>query len=307
MAGPIRQRESRLRRGRRRLWRPILASLLVHSSVLTWMGLITPQIRPRPDPPSAGPAMEVQLERITPEQPRDRSKPSAARPAAATPPRVAAAPFPPVLHRPAEAAPGPRTPVPVSSPASGSATAAPIAEAPGAAGSAGGAARGLSKAAAAGVGTAQDGRGAMRGYGRATIGCDAADFVRLSQAERDRCNQRFGEEAHKAPGPIDTIPAEKRAYYDAVAAAYRDLHTYKTPTGREPVFGTGAAGALADPVTKMPGQHAAVGCGMSFGGPRGGKGAKAKPPGLWMKVGPLLCGVSPPSGFLTEEANIPKP
>lgn len=144
----------------------------------------------------------------------------------------------------------------------------------------------------------------MRGYARATVGCDAADFARLTHAERDRCNQRFGEEARKAPGWIDSIPREKREYYDAVAAAYRDLHTYKTPVGREPVFGTGAQGAFADPITKMPGKAVGVGCGMTFGA--GGR-SKNRPPGAWVRVGPLLCGVSPPSGFLTEEANIPKP
>lgn len=70
----------------------------------------------------------------------------------------------------------------------------------------------------------------MRGYARATVGCDAADFARLTQAERDRCNQRFGEEARKAPPmTVSGMDPLKRAAFDAAAARSCARHFYKTP------------------------------------------------------------------------------
>lgn len=313
VAGDGRQIESKRGRRRRRPWRAVAASLLVHATLLALMGRVTPSLRPRPDAPSSAPAMEVRLEREPPRTLPDRAaaaSQSAIQPR--KPPESSQSPLPPpplpqilpqVLHRP----PTPRTdaaaPLALPSPPAAAAPTATATTAKGAA-SGGPAAAASARPGRGGEADGDGGAAARRAYGRTTLGCDTADFVRLTHAERERCAERFGAEARKTPGPIDAMPKAKRDYYDAVAAAYRDLHTYKTPTGQEPVYGTGAAGAFANPVTKMPGKMVGVGCGMAFGP---GVRDKHKPPGAWVKVGPLLCGVSPPSGFLTEEANIPKP
>ncbi|MEO7026080.1 MAG: hypothetical protein ABI056_00840, partial [Caulobacteraceae bacterium] len=55
------------------------------------------------------------------------------------------------------------------------------------------------------------------------VGCANAEAVRLSAAERDKCNERFGVEIGDAP-KLDAIAA-KRAAFDRAAA--RDIREQK--------------------------------------------------------------------------------
>lgn len=116
--------------------------------------------------------------------------------------------------------------------------------------------------------------------------CEPEDLPLLNDAERAACrNQidvdrgrrlaraadgRIAKEVARAMSAprIDSIPAEKRAYYDAVAAAY-DQQSHGPPM----------AGRLPGPV-----------CG-------------GKPPHS-LKIGPLPCYIAPPQGFLTEESGL---
>jgi len=74
---------------------------------------------------------------------------------------------------------------------------------------------------------------------------------------------------------VDPIPAEKRAYYDAIAAAYA-----------QQTHGPPLAGHL-------PG----ISCALTL--------AKTKPPPNSLALGP--CFIVPPQGFLTEESGIAPP
>ena len=149
---------------------------------------------------------------------------------------------------------------------------------------------------AAGVGTG------LLGALRSSIGCDIGRTAHLTPEEKDRCNQRMGEEAHKGPKFIDTIPAEKRAYYDAVQAAYQAAADPMHPFIRDK-YGN------VQPWGKGPG----VGCGMKFGGPpqppdHRSVTDKIKATGLLgIDLGPLRCGIVIPQGSMTPEIGIPVP
>ena len=137
---------------------------------------------------------------------------------------------------------------------------------------------------------------------RLGVGCDAAVTVRLTPEERDRCNQRIGEQARLGPKTIDRIAPEKRAYFDAVQAAYQ--------ASRDPMhsFVRDANGEI-----KPWGHFAGVGCGMSFGGPprppdHRSFTDKVKASGMIaIPLGPLSCGLVLPQGNLTPEIGIPTP
>lgn len=206
-----------------------VASLVVHAAVLALLGLVAPELRPRPAERAPTPALEVRLEPLSSAL-RQAGAPQP-RSSAAPVPRVAPAPFPPLLHRPLDAEPGPPPPAPTPprrkpepGPAAPSAPGAPAAAQGSDGARAGPAASGQGGA----LGAGQEGEAAMRAYGRATVGCDAAKLVRLTQAERDRCSQRFGEEGRKGVW-TDPIPPAKRAAYDAEAARIRKCHHYDTP------------------------------------------------------------------------------
>lgn len=142
----------------------------------------------------------------------------------------------------------------------------------------------------------------MRGFLRATVGCDHRDGVGLTRVEREHCNEIAGARGQIGPR-IGGVPDEKRAYYDQVAAAYAAMR-YPTPVARGPAFGTGAAGAYADPPTAMPGHMPGIGCRLPLGKPRGWKGGHDGPAHS-LKLGP--CFISPPQGVLTEEADVRPP
>jgi hypothetical protein len=194
------------------------------------------------------------------------------RPRAAT-----AAPGAPMLPA-AKAAASPPSPAPAPAAPQSSTPAAPIA--------------GGAPAAGAGV------QGALR----TSIGCDIGHAAHLTPEEKDRCNQRMGEEAHKGPTFIDTIPPEKRAYYDAVQQAYQTAHDPMHPFVRDR-YGN------IEPWGKGPG----VGCGMKFGGPpqppdHRSLTDKIKATGLLgVDLGPLKCGIVIPQGSMTPEIGIPTP
>lgn len=116
--------------------------------------------------------------------------------------------------------------------------------------------------------------------------CEPEDLPLLTDAEKARCRNeidadkgrrlarekdgRLAKEVAKlqATPRIDHIPTEKRAYYDAVAAAY-DQQAHGPP---------------------MAGRLPGIACG-------------GKPPHS-LKIGPVPCYVTPPQGFLTEESGL---
>lgn len=127
--------------------------------------------------------------------------------------------------------------------------------------------------------------------------CEPEDLPLLTEAEKARCrnqvdadkDRRMARDADgrlarevarlKAVPRIDIMPAEKRAYYDAVAQAY-DQQTHGPPM----------AGRLPGPA-----------CGLRF------LGKKPATPPHSLKLGPLPCVILPPQGFLTEESGIAPP
>lgn len=145
--------------------------------------------------------------------------------------------------------------------------------------------------ASAGVGDA------LRAALRARVGCDAADVTHLSQAERARCDQTAGAIA-KLATPFDTIPPEKRAYYDAVQAAYQ---ASRRPDASAYVDANGNIAQWGHP----PG----VGCTFrrKFR-PGASLSDKIKATGMiGVPLGPLSCGLALPQGSLTPEIGIPTP
>ena len=147
---------------------------------------------------------------------------------------------------------------------------------------------------------AGDVRNALRGL----LACGHAQLMDLAPAERAKCSEQLGLASRTAP-KIDAIPAEKRAYYDAVAAAYAKANA---PPGNAPrwLAGKPTAGLLADRGgLTIP----LVGCEMKFGVPRGYKTYHDVPPHALKlaKLGSLSCFVPPPSGRGFEESGVETP
>jgi hypothetical protein len=129
------------------------------------------------------------------------------------------------------------------------------------------------QAASPGAGADQ---GKLRAFLRGSLGCSQADFLKLSQAERDKCarwRQAFLHPGLQIPAPI---ALEKRAWFDATLAS------------RHSELGHGAA----------------VACGMLVDGLRL---VKPKTPPHALKLGPLPCFVIPPNGPLTDEVDAEAP
>jgi hypothetical protein len=139
---------------------------------------------------------------------------------------------------------------------------------------------------------------ALQGALRTTIGCDLGHAAHLTPEEKDHCNLRLGEEAHKGPKFIDTIPPEKRAYYDAVQQAYQAAADPMHPFVRDK-YGN----------IQTWGHPPAVGC--SFKGhfkPGASLSDKIKATGMiGVPIGPLSCGLALPQGSMTPELGIPTP
>jgi len=133
---------------------------------------------------------------------------------------------------------------------------------------------------------------------RAMIGCDLGRTQRLSEDDRDRCDQHAAEVAKAGPAYIDPIPQEKRAYYDAVQAAYQAAEHPEAPFYRD------ANGNIVS-----WGHPPGVGCTLK---PRFKPGTsmadKIKATGMvGVPIGPLRCGLILPQGSFTPEIGIPTP
>lgn len=143
---------------------------------------------------------------------------------------------------------------------------------------------------------------ALRG---SRVGC--ANPALLSDRERERCEDRL-EQGSKLAKYIPTpIPAERRAYYDAVSKARQPFRVEPMRPGEHPVpapkSGGSSLAALqsANEKVRIP----LAGCKLAFGGPKGTGGWKTPPNSL--KLGPLPCFVSPPVGSLSPDSNIQNP
>jgi hypothetical protein len=205
-----------------------------------------------------------------------RKKPRPKRDRVAAPQAAAAPVVPPVLSRPADAA-GPAVPSVPAAPAE-----------------------------AASDGDAQQLARTLRG---SRVGC--ANPSLLSEAEQLRCQDEL-EKGSKLAKYIPTpIPAERRAYYDAIVKEKR-----ATPNSAiVPSAGSKGAIAAAGPsifaaaggnaTRGMGGQTPGFACKFAFGGPKGTNGYK-KPPNS-LRLGRLPCAITPPTGPLSPEANIRNP
>jgi hypothetical protein len=143
---------------------------------------------------------------------------------------------------------------------------------------------------------------ALRG-GR--VGC--ANPTLLTEAEQLHCQDRL-EQGSKLAKYIPTpIPAERRAYYDAVAKAKQPFYVDPRRPGEHPVPSPKVAGSSlaalqsANEKVRVP----LAGCKLAFGGPKGTGGWRRPPNSL--KLGPLPCYVSPPAGSLSPDAHIQNP
>jgi hypothetical protein len=132
-------------------------------------------------------------------------------------------------------------------------------------------------------GSGADGRvvAALRGM----VGCSQDRLLHLSDAEREACDRRRDHQAAVgASMPVDSVPMEKRVYFDAVKQAYDAVRDPRTPVPT----GVGGQG------WRMGGHPPGLGC--KFGG--------RNPPNS-LKLGP--CFISPPQGVLTEESAVQRP
>lgn len=148
-------------------------------------------------------------------------------------------------------------------------------------------------AAAPGARTDFDLGAALRAVGFA---CSGVRNTMLTPEERARCQEKAGAMAKKAPSLPAPIDPAKRAYYDAVAEAYRD------PGQMVPLTARGAGGMFAEERSVHSGHGPRVGCSVKFG-PNADKTPKG--PANALRAGP--CFLQAPTGSLTPEADIRKP
>jgi len=181
----------------------------------------------------------------------------------------------PALHRPALPAPPDVAPLPMTSGKAAPGVAAPATE----------------TAAASRPGL--DLGAALR---RGGFACAGARNTMLTPEERARCQEKLGALALKAPALPAPIDPAKRAYYDAVAEAYRD------PGQMVPLTARGAGGMFAQERSVHAGHGPRVGCSVKFG-PNADKAPKGPPNAL--RAGP--CFIQAPTGSLTPEGDIRKP
>jgi hypothetical protein len=133
---------------------------------------------------------------------------------------------------------------------------------------------------------------------RSRVGCDYGQTANLTPDERDRCNQHAAQTAKLGPNYIDAIPPEKRAYYDAVQAAYLASRNPSAPFYRD-----------ANGNIRTWGGPPAVGCTLrQHFRPGASVSDKIKATGMIaVPVGPLSCGLQLPQGSMTPELAIPTP
>ena len=126
--------------------------------------------------------------------------------------------------------------------------------------------------------------------------CGGGRRALLTPEERARCEEKLGALALKAPSLPAPIDPDKRAYYDAVAEAYRD------PGQMVPLTARGAGGVFGAERSVHLGHGPLVGCSVKFG-PNASKAPKG--PANALRAGP--CFIQPPNGSLSPEADIRKP
>jgi hypothetical protein len=241
---------------RERLQRGAALAVVVGLHVLALLLLARPAAPHFPDRSTDDGAIEVALDRARP-----ATRPEARSEAAAFVPHRTALPAPPTVET-LPVAPGP----PATPPAT------PAAAAPGPRGDLG---------------------AVLRSGG---FGCGSEREARLSPEERARCQDKLGALALKAPPLAAPIDPAKRAYYDAVAEAYRDRGQPVPLTAR------GANGMFATEDSIHLGHGPRVGCSVKFG-PNAARTPKGPPNAL--RAGP--CFIQPPTGSLSPEADIRKP
>ena len=148
---------------------------------------------------------------------------------------------------------------------------------------------------------------AARALARTTVGCDRQTWLHLTADERARCERPFVE-GYRSGLKIDAVPAAKRATYDQVQAAYAKMHAGAplpfTPPLADRYGNLGVTERWAGP----PGAHRpGFGCKLGLGPPpRDWKSYHDKAPHS-LKLGRLPCFITPPSGVLTEEADVQAP
>ena len=141
---------------------------------------------------------------------------------------------------------------------------------------------------------------------RGLLGCAHEGALDLTAGEKARCAARLGV-ALRYPPPVDPVPTEKRAYYDAVAKAYADKHA---PPGNAPSWFVGRPSAAAGVFADRGGLTIPfAACALKFSAPRGWKTYHELPPHALKlaKLGPLKCFVPPPSGRGFEESSVQDP
>lgn len=237
------------------------ASAVLHGLVLAVLGwTVAPRLPTPPEPPSP-PAVRLELVREPP--PTRKLQPSSQAPATvANPPKAAARePRPQVTPTPTPTVPSASKPAGQAAGTS-AATGAPH----------------------AGPMPAGEPGADLRGFLRATMGCSHKDDLHLTDAEHTRCDRGFGLAARTAPH-LDAIPPEKRAYYDAVAEAYR--------SARDATF--------------VPPDHIGKGPkGLDVGGGVHPKCFGMRPPNA-IHIPGTSCWIVPQRGVLTEELGLPAP
>lgn len=294
MAG---ERGTRRDRDRRRALGVVGASVVVHLLVLATLGFSVPR---RYDPIVAEPPplAVILIPRTEPFRTHSlRAKTTQAATAPAASAQAPAAPPPPIKpHVVPPPIPSAASPVPLPGPLAPTPTEA---------------AHGTSIAPGP-LPYEDSGRG-VRAMLRGTAGCSFVATARLTEEEKARCIQRFGEAAKKA-APFSGIPEEKRAYYDAVQKRYQTMHSNEAPVS---LVARGALGVFEDESRviggQMVGHGPAIGCGLKFGAGAGKKDTRSqsdriKQDGMAsIDIGPLKCGVVIPQGSLTPEIGIPQP
>ncbi len=238
-------------RDKRRGRTALLVSLLLHTALLAPLLLVAPRLQTVQAPSPAHILLDLVPEaRLGIATHETRPGPSAtSQPARApAPPQQASHPhLAPSSSAPPFPAPAPYAP-PRATAASPSATSG--APAPGASGG---------------------NPDAVRRALQAAFACAPSNAQNLDEEARAACGKRLRQAAAAmGEAKVDTIPPEKRAYYDAVQKAYQDIGHYPTPDTTLTHL-PGAQGMYDQQVATMPGHLPRVGCGTKFGGPKGAK------------------------------------
>ena len=137
-------------------------------------------------------------------------------------------------------------------------------------------------------------RSALRGY----FGCDLQKLADLTAEEKARCSQYMAETAKLGPSYVDPLPMEKRAYYDAVQAAYQAARHPDAPYYRD-----------ANGNIQQWGHPPAIGCAFKRRfRPGASLSDKIKATGMiGVPIGPLSCGLALPQGSMTPELGLQAP